>query len=66
MVADDGVEIVQKLLNRLGYDAGTPDGLLGETTRVAIRSFQRDQRMSETGEITDTLVDRLIEALATR
>jgi localization factor PodJL len=49
----------QKLLNRLGYDAGPPNGQLGEQTRDAIRTFQRRNGLDETGEVTVPLVTKL-------
>jgi len=39
---------IQQLLARRGFDVGTPDGLLGPRTRVAIRNFQ-----VATGQIPD-------------
>lgn len=53
------VKAVQTVLNGLGYEAGTPDGVAGAGTRTAIRAFQADNGMATTGEITDELVDRL-------
>jgi localization factor PodJL len=53
------VKAVQTVLNGLGYEAGTPDGVAGAGTRTAIRAFQADNGMATTGEITDDLVDRL-------
>jgi localization factor PodJL len=49
----------QSLLNKLGYDAGAPDGLMGGRTREAIRSFQRNNGLEETGKITVPLVTKL-------
>jgi peptidoglycan hydrolase-like protein with peptidoglycan-binding domain len=34
---------LQSALNRLGYGAGTPDGMIGMQTRQALRDFQRDR-----------------------
>jgi localization factor PodJL len=42
----------QTLLNQLGYDAGTPDGLMGARTREAIKSFERKNGLEETGQAT--------------
>ncbi len=41
--------LIQAGLNALGYDAGTPDGVMGEHTAKAIRSYQRDNDLAETG-----------------
>ena len=49
----------QTLLNQLGYDVGTPDGLMGARTREAIRSFERKNGLEETGMVTLPLVAKL-------
>ncbi len=36
---------LQEALNRQGYDAGTPDGMIGMQTRQALRDFQRDRNL---------------------
>jgi len=50
---------VQSLLNDLGFDAGTADGIMGRKTRQAINSFERVNGLPETGQISDDLVNRL-------
>lgn len=47
---------VQENLNRLGYDAGKIDGLLGEKTRVAIRAFQLTLGITPTGLVSEELL----------
>jgi len=42
---------VQRSLKRAGYDPGPVDGRLGPATRAAIRHFQRDNGLPETGEV---------------
>ncbi|MBX3509185.1 MAG: SEL1-like repeat protein [Parvibaculum sp.] len=42
----------QELLNRLGYDAGSPDGLMGPRTRDAILEYQMTEGLSMTGTVT--------------
>ncbi|MGH6791411.1 MAG: peptidoglycan-binding protein [Methyloceanibacter sp.] len=49
----------QALLNQLGYDTGTPDGVMGLRTRAAIKSFERRQGLEETGEVSIPLVTTL-------
>jgi localization factor PodJL len=49
----------QALLNKLGYDVGTPDGQLGDRTREAIKSFERRNGLEETGNVTLQLVTKL-------
>jgi localization factor PodJL len=53
------VSRAQGLLNRLGYDAGTPDGLIGARTREAIKTFERKNGLEETGKVTVPLVAKL-------
>jgi localization factor PodJL len=53
------VSRAQALLNRLGYDAGTPDGLMGARTREAIKSFERKNGLEETGKVTAPLLSKL-------
>jgi localization factor PodJL len=49
----------QKLLNKLGYDAGPPNGQLDNQTRDAIKSFERRNGLDETGEVNIPLVTKL-------
>lgn len=53
---------VQSLLNKLGYDAGVPDGVAGPKTGAAVRRFQTRIGLAVDGEITRKLLARL-EAL---
>ena len=55
---------VQTVLNGLGYDAGTPDGIAGAGTRTAIRAFQSDSGLPTSGAIDDATVDALNAAAA--
>ena len=43
---------VQEFLNRLGYDAGSPDGLMGPRTRDAILEYQMTEGLAMTGTVT--------------
>lgn len=53
------VRRVQRRLNALGYDSGTPDGMPGPATRAAVWAYERD-----TGRVADGFVDAdLLEAL---
>ena len=40
---------VQQALNNAGYSAGTPDGIWGRKSAIALRSYQYNQGLSETG-----------------
>lgn len=50
------VEALQWRLLFLGYDVGRTDGVARPKTRAAIRAFERDQGLSETGEPTEALL----------
>ncbi len=47
---------VQRTLVLLGYDAGKPDGTVGPQTADAIRQFQKDSGLAETGLVNDALL----------
>lgn len=56
------VREVQSLLASLGYQVGTPDGLMGSRTRTAIVQFERASGLSETGRVDRDLITRLATA----
>jgi TRAP-type uncharacterized transport system substrate-binding protein len=43
------VREAQEILNRLGYDVGAADGIMGPKTRAGIKQFQTDQGMTPNG-----------------
>ena len=43
------VMILQQLLNSLGYDCGTPDGIFGSKTDKAVKSFQKKNNLKVDG-----------------
>lgn len=53
------IRAVQNALNALGYEAGTPDGVLGPSTRAAIRTYQTDSGQAVTGTLTPELIANL-------
>ena len=53
------VRNAQSELNRLGYNAGPADGLMGPSTRNAIRTYQSDRGLAVTGTLTHDLFDRI-------
>jgi localization factor PodJL len=59
------VREVQTLLASLGYQVGTPDGVMGSRTRTAITAFERASGLSETGEVDRELINRLSNAAGT-
>jgi localization factor PodJL len=54
------VKNVQLILGKLGYNVGTPDGVMGENTRKAIRAFQKKEKLAVSGEIDGPLVKALL------
>ena len=59
---DATVLAIQRQLNELGYDSGTPDGLFGKKTRGAIQAFQRDIGVTQSGNATEALLRQLSDA----
>ncbi|MDA0703223.1 MAG: SEL1-like repeat protein, partial [Proteobacteria bacterium] len=50
---------IQTLLNRLNFDAGPADGLMGDRTRFAIREYQTTMGLDVTGEPSQSLLENL-------
>ncbi|MBE9640632.1 peptidoglycan-binding domain-containing protein [Salipiger mangrovisoli] len=50
----------QSALNYFGFNAGTPDGILGSQSRAAIASYQAHMGYAATGQLTDYERDFLI------
>lgn len=57
--AQDTIRDVQRSLVKLGYKAGAPSGKLTPDTTRAIRAFEGDQALPETGRISGPLIARL-------
>ena len=52
------VEVAQNLLVALGYDISTVDGTNGPQTQQALRHFQADRRIFQSGTVNDqTLIE---------
>lgn len=49
----DRIMDTQRLLNELGYEAGTVDGIIGRNTRDAIRAFQESLGLEQTGTMNE-------------
>jgi peptidoglycan hydrolase-like protein with peptidoglycan-binding domain len=45
------VRDAQAKLNELGYNTGTPDGGMGPRTANALRAFQKDRGIAQTGRL---------------
>ncbi|MGX5667832.1 peptidoglycan-binding protein [Rhizobium daejeonense] len=52
---------IQAILNKNGFDAGNPDGVMGAKTVAAIKAFQTSIGEQPTGQVTDKLVNALLE-----
>lgn len=57
--AQDVIRSVQRSLVKLGYKAGVPTGKLTPETARAIRAFEGDQALPETGRVSGPLISRL-------
>ena len=53
--------LVQEKLIALGYLTGTPDGVYGDGCVAAVKAYQKDHGMTETGEADADLVRTLLE-----
>jgi len=53
---------IQRLLNRLGYEAGPVDGLAGKATFAAVRKFQADHGMTPNGVMSPEFAKALYKA----
>ena len=51
---------IQAILNQNGYDAGAPDGSMGDKTKKAISAYQKANGMPSTGEVDEALVKSLL------
>ncbi|NTF86031.1 hemagglutinin [Agrobacterium rhizogenes] len=51
---------IQAILNNNGFDAGAPDGSMGEKTVAALKSFQKSVGLPQDGKVTDKLVKELL------
>jgi hypothetical protein len=58
----NGTRAVQQRLADLGYKPGKADGLLGPRTRAAIRAFERDNGLPETGRPSPAVIHALSRA----
>jgi hypothetical protein len=63
-VDDVDILTVQEGLARLGYSPGPLDGVLGAQTREAIRRFEQDRNLAQTGAITEELVREVTRVMS--
>ncbi|WP_209000094.1 L,D-transpeptidase [Pannonibacter tanglangensis] len=57
--AGNEVQRAQALLNRMGFEAGFEDGVMGRRTRDAIRRFQEGAGLPATGNLSPSLLKAL-------
>ena len=57
----DSVRRMQERLNELGYDCGKADGVFGADTQRALRYFQGDAGLKESGVATETTLETLYD-----
>jgi len=57
--AEQVIRTVQQTLAKAGYAVGKVDCRMGEETVRAIREFETDQHLPETGRVSGQLVARL-------
>lgn len=49
----------QRALNALGFNAGTPDGVVGMNTRTALRAWQKARGLTADGYLSPDMVQKL-------
>ncbi|KFB11217.1 peptidoglycan-binding protein [Nitratireductor basaltis] len=55
------IQNIQAILNQVGFDAGAPDGIMGNKTRMALKAFQKANGLDATGEVNDQVVRALLQ-----
>ena len=53
------VKNLQKALQDKGMDPGPIDGMMGPKTQAALRTYQKDQKLSETGQMDNQTLEKL-------
>jgi len=59
-VGDSRLKRVQRALNEIGYGPIPEDGVDGDKTAAAIRHFEADNRLPQTGRVSDALAAKLV------
>lgn len=57
------VENIEQILKALDYSTGEIDGLYDQETVKAVKHFQRDEKLEETGQVTGETALKLVEKL---
>ena len=53
------MKAIQKALQDKGMDPGPIDGIMGPKTTDALKAFQKDQKLTESGRLDDQTRDKL-------
>ena len=53
------VKAIRKALQDKGMDPGPIDGIMGPKTSAALKAFQKDQKLTESGRLDDQTRDKL-------
>lgn len=60
----ESIKSMQEILNRWGYDCGTPDGIAGNKTKTALKKFEEDQKYENaTGELDDNIIEYIFSGV---
>lgn len=62
----EDVKSAQQMLIGLGYKPGRSDGYFSKATETAVKAFQSDHKLAESGDIDKTTVEGLEAALITK
>lgn len=62
MLTQQQAKDMQEALNKLGYNAGPADGIVGRGTRKALQGFQRDKGFVADGFPTTEMLDKVLVA----
>jgi peptidoglycan hydrolase-like protein with peptidoglycan-binding domain len=57
--ASEEVKNAQKALQDKGMDPGPIDGIMGPRTMAALKAFQKDQKLTESGRLDDQTREKL-------
>lgn len=60
------VKAVQKVLTDLKYELGPADGIVGAATRNAIKSFEKDHKLTVKGRISAKLLKKMMQTSRVR
>jgi membrane-bound lytic murein transglycosylase B len=64
MLTQQQAKDMQTALNKLGYNAGAVDGVIGRGTRKALQGFQKDKGLVADGFPTTEMLDKVLAAAA--